>query len=440
MLLNLIISYKVTKCIISPPIFFNIGFVVACYFAILYYKEWDMQLLRMNTFLSIALGCSFFSLMSILLIKTCDKNNRSTISVFQPSNIFKRLRLKYFLFLCCILQILVLFLKIHFYKAAFGGYLSFSELLFASRMNFIDEDSVSVFPFWFRNVMQLFTVLNFLFYALFSNLVFLREKKNRYLIVLLIVNILLQMGCSLFDGARGGVVSSLSCFILIFIMKFFQWTGRRNLPIKVLARFFVLAIFIGILMKTSAEFVGRDTKEESSLYYFAYYCGGEIKNLDIYMGNEKFSNHFGDATFLGLYSELNKYISINVPKVAENTFSEYKGLNLGNVYTTFYNFYYDGGLWGVMIFSTIMSVMSTNIFLKIRRNKTWNLSLSEFVYAQVCFSLLMCFFSNRFYTEIICVSFVKKIVYFLVVSYFFNKTFLKIKQYGKNSCCDCYIQ
>lgn len=179
LLLNLIISYKITKCIISPPIFFNIGFVVACYFAILYYKEWDMQLLRMNTFLSIALGCSFFSLMSILLIKTGDKNNRSTISVFQPSNIFKRLRLKYFLFLCCILQILVLFLKIHFYKAAFGGYLSFSELLFASRMNFFDEDSVSVFPFWFRNVMQLFTVLNFLFYALFSNLVFFKREKKQ---------------------------------------------------------------------------------------------------------------------------------------------------------------------------------------------------------------------------------------------------------------------
>ena len=48
LVLNLIISYKATKCIISPPLFFNLGFVVACYFAILFYKEWDMQLLRMN--------------------------------------------------------------------------------------------------------------------------------------------------------------------------------------------------------------------------------------------------------------------------------------------------------------------------------------------------------------------------------------------------------
>lgn len=421
---NLIVSYKATKCIISPPIFFNMGFVVACYFAILFYKEWDLHLLRKNTFLSISLGCSVFTLVSIIYINKF-KNASSRISSLQFSLFLKRIKLKHFLILCCILQIIVLYLKVHYYKAAFGGNLSFDELLFASRMNFLDDDSISVFPFWFRNVMQLFTVLNFLFYALFSNLVLLKEKKNRFLILLLIGNIFLQMACSLFDGARGGIASSLFCFLLIFSMKYLLWFGKKKLPIKLLAKFLLLTIIAGTFLKASAEFVGRDTKEESSLYYFAYYCGGEIKNLDIYISNEKFSKNFGDATFLGFYSELSKYIPIKVPKVAENTFSEYKGLNLGNVYTTFYNFYYDGGLWGVIIFTAIMSFLASFIFLQTRKSKAMNLALSEFIYAQVCFSLLMCFFSNRFYTEIICISFCKKIVYFLVISYFFNITFFK---------------
>lgn len=440
LVLNLIISYKATKCIISPPLFFNLGFAVACYFAILFYKEWDMQLLRMNTFLSIALGCSIFSIVSIIYIRKNINDDGSCLLNCRYSQILKRYKLKIFLILCCVLQFLVLYLKMHYYKMAFGGYLSFGELLFASRMNFFDEDSISVFPFWFRNVMQLFTVLNFCFYALLSNLVLSKERQNKVIIFLLLINILLQMACSLFDGARGGVASSLFCLTIIFVLRYFRWTGKSVLPMKLLSRFLLLAIVAGTFLKASAEFVGRDTNEESSMYYFAYYCGGQVKNLDIYMGHEKFSENFGDATFLGFYSELNKYIPIKVPKAAENIFSEYKGQNLGNVYTTFYNFYYDGGLWGVLFFTILMSLLASAVFVKTQRSYSQNLALSEFVYAQVCFSLFMCFFANRFYSEILCISFFKKIIYFLIISYYFNKSFFKINRNGKNCSSSCNLQ
>lgn len=96
LMLNLIVSYKATKCIISPPLFFCLGFAVACYFAILFYKEWDMQLLRMNTFLSIALGCSIFSIVSIVYIRKFINYDGICLLNCQYSHILKRYKLKFF--------------------------------------------------------------------------------------------------------------------------------------------------------------------------------------------------------------------------------------------------------------------------------------------------------------------------------------------------------
>jgi oligosaccharide repeat unit polymerase len=419
--LNIVVSYSFQRNILAPPIAINGGFVVATYMAILYSNEWDLDQMNYSTFKVLAVGCILFTIVSIIYTKAHTIPKRK-VKNENFREVFEMRRLCRLLLICAVLQTIVAYLKIHYYSIVFGNNLSLNELLFASRLNFFDSDKIEVFPFWFRNVMQLFTAAALIWYYLFSRAI-LSKGKNLKVKLLLLLNIILQMVSSLFDGARGGVMSSIVLFAVIFILKYFQYRGKMTLNLKYIIKFIVLAVILGSLMKISSQFVGRTSNNNnstdgdvSSLYYFAYYCGGEIKNLDIYMDHPKQSETFGEATLSSLYSSIGKYIGVK-SEVVDLPFNTYKGLPLGNVYTIFYNFYMDDRFIGVIIFTIIMAIISSATFVKTQQVLKSRQTISEVMYAQMYFSLIMSFFANRFYNEVICVPFLKNLLYWYILSF-----------------------
>ena len=432
-ILNIVASYFFQRNILAPPIAINGGFVVATYMAILFSNEWDLNQMHYSTFQVIAIGCILFTIISIIYTST-HKIPKRKIEVENFKETFEIKKLCRLLFVCAVLQVLVASLKIHYYSIVFGNNLSLSELLFASRLNFFDSDKIEVFPFWFRNVVQLFTAAALIWYYLFSRAV-LSKDKNLKVKLLLLLNIILQMVSSLFDGARGGVINSIVLFALIFILKYFQYKGKMTLNLKYIIKFFVIAVILGSLMKISGQFVGRTSnnnndEDVSSLYYFAYYCGGEIKNLDLYMDHPKQSETFGEATLSSLYSSIGKYIGVKVEGV-DLPFNTYKGLPLGNVYTVFYDFYNDDKFIGVIVFTIIMALISSATFVNTQQVFRSRQTISEVMYAQMYFSLIMSFFANRFYNEVVCVPFLKNLLYWYILSILINHYIKKPRRLWK---------
>ena len=130
-------------------------------------------------------------------------------------------------------------------------------------------------------------------------------------------------------------------------------------------------------------------------------------------------------------------------KIGFNGFEDYKldlpfrsvnNLDLGNVYTTFYPYIYDFGYIGEFILVLIMAIISQVVFEFTKDTKTMECpSLSILTYSNIVNCLILSFFSNKFYENIISISMLKNIVFWWLFSLFlckinYKETFKKVKK------------
>lgn len=73
------------------------------------------------------------------------------------------------------------------------------------------------------------------------------------------------------------------------------------------------------------------------------------------------------------------------------------GKRVGNVATVFYDFYHDGGIWGVIILTAIMATISQLLYKRIKRQKYRNRMFSTIVYSYVYWLVVRSFFANSFF-------------------------------------------
>ena len=94
--------------------------------------------------------------------------------------------------------------------------------------------------------------------------------------------------------------------------------------------------------------------------------GAQEKNLDYYLSRElEHSTVFGYATLTSFYNIFNTYLGLHIKDTIETlSFVVIKGVNLGNVYTCFYNYYIDFGIFGVFIFSFVSGWCSQYLYGK----------------------------------------------------------------------------
>ena len=100
------------------------------------------------------------------------------------------------------------------------------------------------------------------------------------------------------------------------------------------------------------------------------------------------------ATCTGVYGD---YLKINNP---------HKTLNTGNVYTTFYQFYYDFGYDGIVPLMAIIALYFSCAYRKIYNNKPFTI----IIYAYLFNDLIMLIFSDRFYETVASIGFVKHLL------------------------------
>ena len=98
-------------------------------------------------------------------------------------------------------------------------------------------------------------------------------------------------------------------------------------------------------------------------------------------------------TFYSLWSWLGKELPLR--DLPFNTVNEF---NLGNVYTTYYDYIYDFGYSGIIPLISIMAVLQQLLFEKVR----WGKCNNKMVFWYVLFgyefpNILFSFFSNEFY-------------------------------------------
>ena len=121
-------------------------------------------------------------------------------------------------------------------------------------------------------------------------------------------------------------------------------------------------------------------------------------------------------------------------------FRNINGLNLGNVYTTFYPYIYDFGYIGEFLLVLIMAIISQVIYELTKNAKTnTHPLLSVLVYSNIINCLILSFFSNKFYENIISIEMIKKVIFWILLNLTFceidwKKIYIRLKEnmYKKN--------
>lgn len=225
---------------------------------------------------------------------------------------------------------------------------------------------------------------------------FLSQKK---IDIFLLIITLISISSSMLTGSRGGSLQHVITLLFIFIILYCQKNDIKKADSKIIFRVFLVLLLLLLSFETFAGLMGRD----NSLNLFEYisvYLGAPIKNLDIFLS--KFSgtksNVFGSYTFvnqinwIGNHFNIKKYqYSINLP------FNYIDGHNLGNVYSCFYSYYYDFGLGGVVVLSSISAVFIQILYENIQYKSGRKIHLIYLVYSFFLFTLMFSFFANRFY-------------------------------------------
>lgn len=359
-------------------------------------------------------------------IKSCHRD----LSNITFEQLFKTKNLTRLLIASLFLQLYVFYTKLTTFISYYGTS-DIATLLFSIRMDGRGDDKVVLFSSLFSNMNYVCSCLYF-FWCTIMALYIIGKGKNKPIFIFLLLNMFLQFIKEMLGGDRGTSINSIFCFGVIFLCKYASIKKQLKIPKKYLTYMAIVAILIASSLKASALFMGREQVEESTAaYQFAVYCGAEIKNLDIWFGHPTHSEWFGQSTLAVLVDELNTKFDAGILETKYSTidmFNTFGIFNLGNVLTTFYNFFQDGGYFGVCMFTLLMALFASLVYSNVKKVKNpIHTNVVDVLYAKIAFSLLMCFFANRFYNEIISIMFLRYLLYCWILGFFFKKFIYKIK-------------
>lgn len=422
---NLWLSYRLFKRLIAPPFLFGVGFLAMAVVASFYQEEWSLDL-RDDTFAILSLGVLWFTVVCGISDRVLKIKERKRIRGGGERLSFNRIRvgrLKRVLFIFILMSIVASYLKIAYLKSHYGNLGDLSLVIRSYNLDMRADEIDFVFPLYIRIIGRLtFALAFFSGYCLCLQRVL--KYKDRKLSLLLWCHILTAGFYVMLTGQRGKFVTILIVTAIMFFLKLIGYYGRI-----VVSRKFVIAGVIVLSLTPSmfyslANLLGRQTTSGSS-YAFAVYCGAQIKNLDIYMSNPSHSRLWGRETFFVLYRQLGYEDKKYFNNLLTNPYNSVNGHNLGNVYTTFYQFYMDFRVAGVVILTALMAVISTFFYKKALGGGRSFLDLNIYVpcYGYLGDSLLFSFFSDKFYENII--DMLKVCVILYVLGYLYRKYLLK---------------
>lgn len=398
------------KNILEPSIVFTFSFLILSVMASINYNNYDLNI-GTNTFLVLLIGIIEFDCVCLLtkhIIQKKEKKKKNEeietdaeAKKIETKKIFKIT----FLVLATLVNLLYIFFVVKAVDGSFNGFKEISNAI--SKFDNISKfsDKVVHLPFWISNARVLIIGAGYWFiYVTINN--FIIEKKFKILDLLIIATTFLA---TFLTGSRTNSLFMIIAAFVFYISLSLKYKKFNKNIIKV--AIIVASVFI-LLFIPIARLLGRNI-EKNFFEYISVYCGAEVKNLDIFLNDEKFvknNNIWGSQTFSNAVTTIGEKIGFDgyKPYKLDLPFQNVNGKALGNVYTTFYPYIYDFGYVGAMIIVAIMAIVSQLTYENTKKNKRVSKSLLLYGIMYAC--LFLSFFSNKFYENIFTIEIIKYLV------------------------------
>ena len=222
---------------------------------------------------------------------------------------------------------------------------------------------------------------------------------------------------SLEDGGRTGAVGYVYCLVFAFLLQRRVIYGRKNM-IKPKHAAFVIVLVATVVAVFPYIAAGRlEDASGSPFDYLATYCGAEIPNLDHFLttSGQRDSSIWGYMTlirsnnYIGIRTGIDSLIyTLDLPFLYNGSFF------MGNVYTTFYAFIYDFGLFGVFVCTALMAVVAQLVYERAIAANGWT-DLWTAIASFASLQLMLSFFSNKFYEDFFSLPFILNTFVYLLV-------------------------
>lgn len=411
LLLSMLASKRV---LLTPPFGFICGFLASALYCLFWVDKWDLDL--SNATLGVLCGgTALFTAVFLVLqglppirirkrvsSSACDDAHRTCCARIEVP----AWKLRLFL----LLQISTLLLTAIFIRSLLSGGNLATAIYYYRFSNAVEHNIIRV-PFLLSQFRKVSYAGGFFWgYMLIHSIVY-RYKTHRVLMVLCIIMGLLN---DIILGARGGAV----VLVMALVVETYIMFGRKKNFHKVIKfKSMVLGIAIAALIIGTfplfGELLGRSSKLNFT-EYLAEYLSAEIKNLDTFVrsGFPENVTAYNCQTLAHFVNALSGRFGL--PEwfhFATRSQRFVNGYNLGNVYTTFYHFLYDGGYFGLVFFTTAMVFIVQRTYNKaIRANYETRINVSLIVYAYMFYCVLFSFFSNKFYEMVFSIDFVVYLV------------------------------
>lgn len=322
-------------------------------------------------------------------------------------------------------QVIVILINI-MYMMRLGKGSTLAENIYNIRvMDVTGNDSVK-FPWLLIICRRVISASIYFFVYVFVYGCVYRDRSNRT--ILLIIGIF-GVIFSLLSGGRASVllIGASILFDAYFIYGQKKHWGE-NIKFKTIVKVIILLAILLLVFQSAGSLLGRKSTSDA-WYYIAKYLSAQLKNLGIFIRNGDFGADFAHSnTLIGLSNLLNKigisqyYHQVDLPFLSIN------GRSLGNVYTIFYSFLYDGGYVAHIFYTALTAVICQIIYHKaIRNRKGKALNIALILYSYMMFSVLFSFFGNFFYESFLGYGTIENFIIIAILSYFFTRVRIRVR-------------
>jgi len=218
-------------------------------------------------------------------------------------------------------------------------------------------------------------------------------------------------------GGRTGIAAyAVYLTVLLLLVLRDSREGKFVLSGKLIALISLAAVIFIATFRLLA--IGRHDgfSFEGTLNNLSAYCGAEIPNLDYWMrtSRNKANDIFGSMTFVRTINYLGPKLGIGEWTYSLDLPYVYSSWHwLGNVYTTFYAFFYDFGWPGLVVLTLIMGSISELLYCMSSCAKRFR-DVWMMLYSYIAPLLLLSFFSNKFYEDFFTVGFLRVLLVIVV--------------------------
>ena len=268
---------------------------------------------------------------------------------------------------------------------------------------------------WLLN--QFINLIHVLFWLYGFHLIRFYSKLSRLSKVL---NFIILCGCCmalLLSAQRTPAVHDMiACFIMFHLLRIQKQGGYRVYRMKSLVRIVILLVLLFAAFFLSKKFIGRieKTSEMNAAEYIAYYTGSQYIAFDKYLQHPPYpSGVFGKYTFRNINRFLIQYGFTDMPPYTGHLeFRSVGGGYTSNVYTFLRVYHYDFGELGTYILH-FLSIFLVSLFYEYVKKKRGNIGI--LIFSVIYHTIVMSFFTERFYSSLIGLSYVKMFLELLIL-------------------------